>query len=228
MAVLGQLANSAEPVSCLELSRELGLEKTKVNRILKTLSHMGMAYRTSSRRYAPGSGMHVLAAQSLSASGLFKVSLPHLESLDSLCYLIALGVLWRDKVSYLFHHAPGTPFVEGIGRTRLFPATRSSLGLILLAQQDDVQIRELYSRNVPVEGFDSVDSLLEGICEIRRQGYATARHNGTLSVAVKIGSPAYAAIGLSGAMKTKDDIRVCLEALREKAMMIEKDMKSLN
>ena len=80
--VMQQLANMREPVSGLELSRELGIEKTRVNRILKTLTYLGIAYRTASRKYASGPGMHVLAAQSLAASGLFRASVKHLEELD--------------------------------------------------------------------------------------------------------------------------------------------------
>ena len=80
--VLQQLANMREPVSGLELSRELGIEKTRVNRILKTLTSLGIAYRTGSRKYTSGPGMHVLAAQSLAASGLFRASIKHLEELD--------------------------------------------------------------------------------------------------------------------------------------------------
>ncbi|MBN1863456.1 MAG: helix-turn-helix domain-containing protein [Victivallales bacterium] len=227
IAVLQQLAVSAGPVSCLELSCELGMEKTRVNRLLKTLSHLGIVYRTSSRRYAPGAGMHVLAAQSLYASGLFRVALPHLEMLESLGHLIALGVLWRDKVCYLLHHAPGTPFAEGIGRTRLYPATRSSLGMILLAQQPEDTVRELYGGRGEMEGFDSVESLLGKLCEVRNCGYACVEAAGTVSVAVKIGEPAYAAAGISGKMGTKAE-RECVGLLLGTAAKIEEEMVNIN
>ena len=56
------------------------------------------------RRYAPGPGLHVLAAMSLRGSRLLTRALPHLRDLmaaEPECR-IALGVLWRSHVCYLF------------------------------------------------------------------------------------------------------------------------------
>jgi DNA-binding IclR family transcriptional regulator len=253
--VLQQLANSREPVSSLELSNELGIEKTRVNRILKTLTYLGIAYRTTSRKYSSGPGMHVLAAQSLAASGLFHTSVRHLEDLSVLGHITALGVLWRDKVSYLFHHSPGTPFQEAIGRTQLYPATQSSLGMVLMAQKSDKEIFDLYKNNciknrniksenyaqnaqkdIPnknalvhsgkeeIEGFNNIEELLSEICEVRRSGYAAVKNNGGWSIALKIGSPAYAAIGISGNIN-KNEVNKYVDILQNKALQIEEELK---
>lgn len=223
--VLQQLANSREPVSSLELANELGIEKTRINRILKTLSSLGIAYRTTSRRYTAGPGMHVLAAQSLAASGLFRTSVKHLEELEKLGHLIALGVLWRDKVSYLFHHAPGTPFQEGIGRTQLYPATQSGLGMALLAQKTNKEIIDLYSVKEKIAGFKNIDELMGAICEIRRSGFAAVKNETNWSIAVSIGTPAYAAIGISAKIK-KVEVKKFVDILQEKASEIENELKS--
>lgn len=221
--VLQQLANSREPISSLELANELGIEKTRVNRILKTLSHLGIAYRTTSRKYTTGPGMHVLAAQSLAASGLFRTSVKHLEELEKLGHLIALGVLWRDKVSYLFHHSPGTPFQDGVGRTQLYPATRSGLGMALLAQKTDTEIKELYGAKEEIEGFKNIDDLMKAICEIRKSGYGLVKNERHFSIAVKIGNPAYAAIGISANIK-KNEVSKYVEILQSKALQIEEEL----
>src|SRR5687768_12021147 len=68
ISVLQALATSEEPVGSRELARRLGLENTRVNRLLKTLAAIGMAEQNVVRKYSPGPGMHVLAAQSLYAS----------------------------------------------------------------------------------------------------------------------------------------------------------------
>src|SRR5690348_18426155 len=68
IATLQALATSSEPAGCRELARRLGIDATKVNRLLKTLAYLGIARQTADRKYAPGPGMHVLAAQSLFAS----------------------------------------------------------------------------------------------------------------------------------------------------------------
>ena len=68
IAVLQALAVSPDPVGGRELARRLGFEPTRVNRLLKTLAYLNIARQTADRRYAPGPGMTVLAAQSLFAS----------------------------------------------------------------------------------------------------------------------------------------------------------------
>jgi len=221
--VLQQLANMREPVSGLELSRELGIEKTRVNRILKTLTSLGIAYRTASRKYASGPGMHVLAAQSLSASGLFRASIKHLEELDKLGHTIALGVLWRDKVSYLFHHSPGTSFQEGIGKISLFNATNSSLGMTLLSEKSDEDIFAIFKDKKDLGKYAGTKELLNKICEIRRDGYAALENNEGFTIAVTIGTPAYAAIGISGKIKPEEIIKY-VDILKEKAEAIENEI----
>jgi DNA-binding IclR family transcriptional regulator len=224
MTVLQELANACEPLSSIELSRVLGLEKTRVNRILKTLAYLGFAYRSDARRYASGPGMHILAAQSLSASGLLKTSISHLEDLMKHNILIALGVLWRDKVSYLFHHLPGTPFHTGIGRVQLHPAATSSIGMVLLARKTDDEIRGIYGNETMIEKYAGVESLLKNIREIRESGFAAlSDYPGHHSIAVKIGCPAFAAIALSGNIDP-DEVGAYVEILREKARMIEENL----
>jgi DNA-binding IclR family transcriptional regulator len=225
ITVLQELANAREPLSSIEISRRLGLEKTRVNRILKTLAYLGFAYRGDSRRYSSGPGMHILAAQSLSASGLLKTSISHLEDLMRHRLLIALGVLWRDKVSYLFHHLPGTPFHEGIGRVQLHPATKSSIGMALLAKKTDEEIRLIHENSEDMETHSSLDSLLEDIREIRESGFAAlSEYPGHHTVAVTIGSPAFAAIAFSGEIGS-DEVPAYVEILREKAKSIEEKLR---
>src|SRR5258706_11898625 len=100
LTVLQALAVSTEPVGGRALARELGLEATRVNRLLKTLAYLGMARQTPKRKYLPGPAMHVLSAQSLFGSGLIRRALPVLENLQQSGHVVALGVLWRGPVCY--------------------------------------------------------------------------------------------------------------------------------
>lgn len=225
MTVLQQLAVARESLSSLELANELGIEKTRVNRILKTLTYSGMVHRTSNRRYLPGPGMHIFAAQSLSSSGLFHNSVLHLKDLIQFGHIIALGVLWRDKLSYLFHHFPDTPFLDGVGKNLLFPATQSSLGMILLSQKNTQEIKSLYAEKETIPGYESMDSLLDHICEIRKCGYAVLKNKDSTTIAVKIGKPAYAAIGISGIIDANDTEKY-VNILFENGRLIENEMFS--
>ena len=54
--VLQFLSASAKECSGTLISKELGIEKTKVNRILKTLAYLGLAHQNNGRKYAADVG----------------------------------------------------------------------------------------------------------------------------------------------------------------------------
>lgn len=222
ITVLQALATSAEPVGCRELARRVDLETTRVNRLLKTLTYLGIARQTSDRKYRPGSGMTVLAAQSLFASGLLRRALPALEELRRFGHTVAMGVLWRDNVSYLFHAPPNMPETDAVGRIGLYPATQGGIGMALLAAQDDLEIEETYAGHA-IPGYASLDALLAAVGDVRRAGYARLRVKQDFeqhTVAITIGTPVYAAIGLSGWIP-EAAMPEMLDALRQAAERIE-------
>jgi DNA-binding IclR family transcriptional regulator len=127
-----ELASADRPVGSREMARRLGEEHTRVNRLLGTLAHLGLAEKTADRKYAPGPGVHLLAAMSLRGSKLLGTALPHVRDLmDHTGERIALGVRWRDHVCYLFHGGPDEPIEAAVAPGNLFPAERSSIGMVL-------------------------------------------------------------------------------------------------
>ncbi len=201
IATLQALATSPEPVGCRELARRLDADPTKINRLLKTLAYLGIARQTANRKYTAGAGMHVLAAQSLFASGLIRRALPVLEGLRRFGHTVALGVLWGDSVSYLFHAPPGIEASRGLGRIGLLPATTSGIGMVLLSELEDDEVRDIYrDKDIPMFP-EGIEQLLAKLAEIRRLGYArvhVADERDHHVVAVSTGDPAHAGIALSG------------------------------
>jgi DNA-binding IclR family transcriptional regulator len=223
IATLQALAISPEPIGGRELARRLGFESTRVNRLLKTLAYLGIARQTANRKYTAGAGMHVLAAQSLFASGLIQHSLPMLENLRRFGHTVALGVLWRDNVTYLFHAPPGTPASQAVGRVGLYPATTSGIGMALLATLDDKEISDIYlDREIP--GFPGgLKQMLDSVGETRSQGFANIEvHEGGdhRTIAIAIGQPTHSAIGLSGWIP-QSGVAAVVDALKEAAHGIE-------
>lgn len=221
IVTLQALASAPEPVGCRELARQLGANTTRVNRLLKTLAYMGIVRQTSDRKYTAGPGMHVLAAQSLFASGLIRRALPVLERLRRFGHTVAMGVLWNDSVSYLFHAPPGIEAARGLGRIGLLPATTSGIGIVLLSQLQDDEVHELYAeREIPMFP-EGIDSLLATLARTREQGYArvhVADERDHHIVAVPIGSPVYAGIAMSGWIPesaTTELVEALLSAARE-------------
>ncbi len=220
LACLQAVASSGKPIGVRETARLLNLEPTRAHRLLKTLAHLGIAAQTPENKYVPGPGMHVLAAQSIFASGLVRKSLPHLESLQHYGLIVAHGVLWKDQVSYLFHADPGMSVDQALGRIGLYPATRSSIGMVLLAEDADKEIRQLYTgRDIP-EYPDGIGGLLKEICEIRKNGFAKIKTGSTMSLAVTVGNPTHSAIALSGKINSAD-VQKFYNILKETADKIE-------
>ena len=223
-SILQVLAGSRAPISCTELSKELGIEITRVNRILKTFAYIGVTHQTSSKKYIPGPGMQVLAAQSLYGSGLLQSSMKLLKGLMKHNMVVALGVLWMDKVSFLFHWEPGMEFEAAIGRISLQPATLSGVGMAILGQKTDEEIMQLYKgKEIPGYGKNLPD-LLSDIAKIRKQGYSKVLNNPSpVNIAVTIGEPVYASIAIAGDINADEEKNI-VACLKEIALLIEQYM----
>jgi len=201
IACLQALATGGAPSGVRDLARRLGLETTRAHRLLKTLSHLGFARQTPRRKYEPGPAMHVLSAQSLFASGLLRRALDPLKALRRHRLIVALGILWREHVCYLYHAMPGMSPGEALGRLGLYPAPRSSIGMVLTARLPGEEIRRIY-RGREIPGYPGgLRDLMADLREIRRRGYAHLVHSRSprrVTMAVPLGEPPDAALAFSG------------------------------
>ena len=216
------LAGSKHPLGVHEIARQLDLEPTRVHRLLRTLGHMGLLRQDASRKFVPGPGVHVLAAQCLYGSRLIHAALPVLESLrGEKKFIVAMGVLWRDKVSYLYHAGPDTPAMQGLGRAALYPAVQSGLGLAMLALKTPAELKTTLGGAAGPEAKAL-------IADARTHGYGCSayRDGRVRSLAVAIADEG-AALGFSGVFTDRqiprmvrtlsravDDIRSNLEAMQ--------------
>jgi DNA-binding IclR family transcriptional regulator len=203
MTCLQAVAVSPRPLGVLELAERLGLEPTRVHRLLKTLAHIGFTRQTLDRKYEPGPGMHVLFAQSLLASGLIHRAREALVSLQGHGLAVALGVRWTDQVCYLYHASSGASFADGLGHVRLYPATRSSIGMVLLSWLPVPQVRAIYhGREIP--GYPQGSArLLKDLRKVRRAGFAKVTNNPSplnVTMGVPVGEPPEAALALAGSI----------------------------
>lgn len=212
LACLQAITVCERAVGTRELARQLGLEATRVNRLLGTLAHLGLAEKDEKRRYRPGPAVHVLAAQAMFGSGLLRRALGHLDALRDTGLMIAMGVLWTDRVAYLYHGGSDTPASQAIGHVRLYPARRSGLGLAMLAERTLAEVDGLY------RGIERRE-VRQAVRFARAEGYALAdRGDGrTLGVALQGG---HAAIGLAGQF-SDEDIPGLVERLTVSAGRIE-------
>jgi DNA-binding IclR family transcriptional regulator len=197
LKVIEALALAKAPTGSREMARRMGMEATRVNRLLKTLASVGLAQQTTTRQYVPGPGMHVLSVQAMYGSGLLKASAPVLESLRSLKLDVAMGVLWRREVCYLYFASPRTPTAEAVGGRGLFAAEISGIGAPLLASLTDAEIRRRYAGASRAE----LKRALTIAAVTRKQDYAylpKSEERTSDVVGVAVGKPPFAAISLFG------------------------------
>lgn len=227
LACLQALAAGRQVVGVRSLARELDLEPTRVHRLLKTLAHLGLAEQTDDGKYRPGPGVHVLAAQALLGSGLVHVAIPILDRVAvglPNSVIVAMGVLWRDHVCYLYHGTHDRTGAAALGHAVLYPATRSGLGLILLAHQSEGVIKNLYKdREIP--GYSSMAALNADLARARKSGFADLlRAQNDRAIAVGIGEAPTAALTFAGDLKLDIDKQVA--TLRALAADIEQHLSS--
>ncbi|VTM22081.1 Uncharacterised protein [Raoultella terrigena] len=65
---LQYLVTSGRAIGCRELARLMGINATRVNRLLMTMAAIGLTQQDEQRRYLPGPGIHALAAQAIRGS----------------------------------------------------------------------------------------------------------------------------------------------------------------
>jgi DNA-binding IclR family transcriptional regulator len=142
---------------------------------------------------------------------LIRRAVPHLETLHRHGLIVAMGVLWREQVCYLYHATPGMTQAEALGRVGLFPATRSGIGMALLARSPDLR---RFSRE-----------LQHDLKIIRGQGYAFVRTGDRTSaqrvhsLGVALPGESATAIALSGRIN-KSQVPPLVEDLHRVADLI--------
>lgn len=221
------LAMSPNPVGTREMGRLMGIDPNRASRLLNTLVLAGIARKTAQRKFTVGSGFHVLSAQSLHASGILPVALPPLEELCRLNATVALGVLWKDRVAYLFHRSTGRSFHQAIGALASYAASASSLGLALLAEEPWERVEHLYAGKA-IPGFESLEALRTTLETTRRCGFSrTTSRDETYSEAIVIheGNQAIAAVGLANCPPEMDEAER-LDHLRQAAATIEAGLQA--
>jgi DNA-binding IclR family transcriptional regulator len=220
---LQALIAEGAPLGSSSLARQLGLNQSTVSRLLGTLSAIGMAERTSGGKYRPGPGVHVLAAQSLRGSHLLTVALPILEELRAPGLAIALGVLWRDSICYLYHARPGLRGV--IGSHALVPATHSSTGILLLSRLERSDSGKRL-RNLQETERRTIETPKDAVSSARDKGHARLTFpSGDTSLAVAVGHPAVASLAFAGKFTATEE-KARLIQLIDTAAIITADLSA--
>lgn len=187
-----------QSVGCRELARLMGMNVTRVNRLLMTMASIGLVEQDAQRRYLPGPGIHALAAQAIRASSLFSRTLPLIEQYAPKDLVVAMGVLWEDQVIYIYHSVPGLQMSLALAGFETLPVWKSVIGMALLAAENDDNLRPRFT---PEQWL----AIYPHIVEKRKQGYVLWHHDdGEVSMAQTIGMNR-AAIAFAGMYQYGDE-----------------------
>jgi DNA-binding IclR family transcriptional regulator len=196
-----------------ELSRELGLHKSTVSRLMRTLEHGGLLSRSpETERYRLGVDLIGLAAQVASHMDVREVALPFLRELAEVCQdTVNLSAFDAGEVVNLVQFAPHARRIKNVGRVgrRMAPHCTAA-GKVLLAHLplDELNqvLRGRLERFTPLTITDP-DELRQELARVRERGYATVReeleeglnvvaapvhdHTGQVVASISVAGPAY-------------------------------------
>lgn len=196
-----------------EISRELGLHKSTISRLMTTLERGGLLTRDpENKRYRLGIGLIGLAAQVVSYIDVREVARPFLRQLADDCQeSVDLVILDGRDVVNLDQFVPPKRQVKDIGRAgRRMEPHCTAAGKVLLAHLDEQQVDQILARGLakftPFTITDP-DKLRLELARVRAEGYGVAceelerglnavavpihDHTGQVVAAAGVAGPAY-------------------------------------
>jgi len=196
---LQYLVSSGRAIGCRELSRLMGINTTRVNRLLMTMASIGLTQQDAQRRYLPGPGIHALAAQAIRGSALFSQALPLLERYAPKEIVVAMAVLWEDQVIYIYHSKPGSQVSQALAGFHMLPAWQSVIGMSLLAAETDEALQKRFTA-------EQWQQLGPHVAQQRELGHVVWHHDdGEVSMAQPLGAHS-AALAFAGMWRVSDAV----------------------
>ncbi|MFH5823844.1 IclR family transcriptional regulator [Georgenia sp. AZ-5] len=180
LAVLEQLAAAPEPQTLTSLSRQFGVSKATMHRLLTTLRARGYVVQDPiTARYGFGPAPSRLAQQAGAAACLTEACWPAMRWLwRKTEETVLLAVREGDKAVVVEKLDSPHPVLATYSLGRLMPMHAVSTGMVLLAHLPDAEIREIitaglarYTSHTPT----SPEAVWEAIRSVRRKGYAINR-----------------------------------------------------
>ena len=218
-AILGALSSDDGPKTVTEISRDTGISKATVYKLLETLQLMGLVERTPFTTYKLGVGVVRLARSYLSEqNGLAAIAEPYLRQLNELTgETIHLGLQDGLEIVYLVK-LESTQVVRmhsNVGQAS--PMYCTGLGKAILSSLDDSNIED-YLKQVELHRYTSTtitkpELLRLEVQRIRKRGYAmdNGEHSEDvrcIAVAFPHNRKQWAAISISAPLYRMEDATI--------------------
>jgi DNA-binding IclR family transcriptional regulator len=191
-----------------EVAERLGVARSTAHRLLAMLVYRDFAVQDDDRVYRAGPVLELAAHSQSRTSSLRAAALPHLRRLVDLVEETAnLAIRTGDTVRFIASAACRQALRVGSREGMVFPAHRTTAGLLLLAELPESELDQVYAperyRDRPAERPD-LAWLRAELARIRRNGFAVNRERserGVVAVGVAVhGGDSTAQAGLSVSM----------------------------
>ncbi|MBO2463232.1 IclR family transcriptional regulator [Actinomadura violacea] len=224
------------PLTVTEVAQRLGVANSTAHRLLAMLVYRDFAVRDEGRAYRVGPVLELAAHSQSAAARLRAAALPHLhrlaERLDESANLtVRTGATVRFIASVESRQALRVGSREGM----VFPAHRTTAGLLLLAELPPEQLESLYA----AERYDErpgdrpdPDVLHADLAGVRRNGFALNQgrsERGVVAVGVPVRAPegevvAGLSVSMPSARYEKERLPALVATLRSAADALERDL----
>lgn len=175
--LLQEFSKGEPELGITELSRRLGLTKSAVYRIVKTLEEEKVVYKNAkTNKYQLGLKMFEIGSVIFNEMEISQVAIPMIEKVKSkLAGDIHLATYDQGDIIYLLRLGQKKKTWLKIGR-RIRSHTNAA-GKLLLAFQEDEEIQRVISTNLEKYTHKTITcpaTLLKELKKIRTKGYATS------------------------------------------------------
>lgn len=159
-----------------QIAERLGVARSTAHRLLAMLVYRDFAVQDENRVYRAGPVLELAAHSQSQVSRMRTAALPHLRRLvDLLDETANLTIRTGDTTRFIASVESGQALRVGSREGMVFPAHRTTAGLLLLSGLDDAALAEIYSparyRDRPAERPD-LDRLRTELDLIARNGFA--------------------------------------------------------
>jgi DNA-binding IclR family transcriptional regulator len=219
-----------------EVAARLGVARSTAHRLLAMLVYRDFAVQDEDRVYRPGPVLELAAHSRSGTSRLRLTALPHLHHLvDVLEESVNLAVRAGDTARFIASVECGQSLRVGTREGMVFPAHRTTAGLLLLAELPPVELAEVYAEERYAERPDErpdLSRLRAELTRVRRAGFALNQgrsERGVVAVGVPVHDPDGTAVaGLSVSMPSvrydRHQLPALVATLHRAAGAIEADL----
>jgi DNA-binding IclR family transcriptional regulator len=228
------------PLSVSQVAERLGVARSTAHRLLGMLVYRDFAVQDLDRAYRVGPVLELAAHSQSSTSRLRWAALPHLSRLvDLLDESANLTVRTGDTVRFIASVESSQALRVGSREGMVFPAHRTTAGLLLLADLSPDQLARLYADEGRgglgrAEDRPDLRALRTDLARVRRNGFALNQGRSERGV-VAVGVPVRAAeggvvAGISVSMPSvrysKEQLPHLVRTLRASAASLEEDLSA--